>query len=139
MTLHIKTTVRLALLDLLADAVDAGSGPGTIEIRSGSQPANADTGATGTLLATFTCADPAFDAAVNTSGVTSVAIDAEPDLSVAAVASGTASWARVKDSDGNVVFDGTVGTSGTDFVITSTTITSGQTVTLVSGAITLPA
>jgi len=135
MTLRITADLRDALLDLLVDAVDAGSGPGTIEIRSGVQPANADTAETGSLLVEFTCEDPAFAAASGGS----VAIDADPDLSGVAGNTGTATWARVKDSNGDTVFDGTVGTSGADFIITSTTITSGQTVTLISGTITLPA
>lgn len=135
MTIRIKATVRDAMLDALVDAADAGAAAGTIQIRSGTQPANADTAATGTLLATFTLADPAFDAA----SAGSVAIDADPDLTTTAVATGTASWARVLDSDGNTVFDGSVGTSGTDFTITSTAITNGQTVTLTAGTITLPA
>ena len=87
------------------------------------------------MLAIFTCADPAFEAA--SAGV--MDLDANPDLSTTAIASGTATWARVKDSDGTVVFDGSVGTSGTDFIITSTTVVSGQTVTLTVGALTLPA
>jgi hypothetical protein len=43
----------------------------------------------------------------------------------------------VKDSNGVTVLDGSVGTTGTDFIITSTSITSGQTVTLTAGTLTL--
>jgi hypothetical protein len=135
MTMRIKESIRNAMLDVLADAVDAGSGAGTIELRTGSQPANADASATGTLLATFNLVDPAFDAA----SAGSVALDADPDLTTTAVAGGTAGWARVKDSSGNTVFDGAVGTSGAEFTITSTTITSGQTVTLTVGAVSMAA
>lgn len=135
MTVRIAVAVRNAMIDTWVDSLDGGAGAATIEIRSGTQPADADTTATGTLLATLTCADPAFDAASGGSA----AIDADPDLSATASNTGTASWARVKDSDGDTIFDGSVGTSGTDFIITSTSITSGQTVTLTSGTVSIPA
>lgn len=136
MTIHIKSTVRNSMLSAINTAMNAGAGPGTIEIRSGSQPANADAADVGTVLVTFTCADPAFETPA--SGV--MDLDANPDLSdSSADATGTATWARCRDSDGNVVFDGSVGTSGTDFIITSTSIVAGQTVTLTVGALTQPA
>lgn len=108
---------------------------GTIKLYSGAPPANADAAATGTLLATFDLVVPAFDAA----SAGSVAIDADPDLTTTAVATGTAGYARVADASGAAVFDGVVGTTGTDFIITSTSITSGQTLTVTVGTITLPA
>jgi hypothetical protein len=117
MTLRVAVAARNAGLDAIFDRADAGSGPGTIEVRTGSQPATADTAESGTLLVTFTLADPAFSAA----------------------STGTAGWARCKDSAGNTVFDGSVGTSGTDFIINSTSITSGQTVNLTLGSVTDPA
>lgn len=135
MTIHIKGTVRSAMLDALDVAMNAGSGAATIEIRSGTQPANADAADAGSILATFTCADPAFEAA--SAGV--MDLDANPDLSTTASGTGTATWARCRDSDGNVVFDGSVNTSGADFIITSTSVVSGQTVTCTVGALTLPA
>jgi hypothetical protein len=135
MTLRVAVAARNAGLDAIFDRADAGSGPGTIEVRTGSQPATADTAESGTLLVTFTLADPAFSAA--SAGVKD--LDADPDLSAAAAATGTAGWARCKDSAGNTVFDGSVGTSGTDFIINSTSITSGQTVNLTLGSVTDPA
>lgn len=136
MTIRVSSAARNAALDAIVDRVDAGAAAGTIKVYTGTQPANADTALSGqTLLVTLTCADPAFASAASGS----VDIDADPDLSASAVATGTAAWARVADSDGNTVFDGSVGTSGTDFIINSTSITSGQTVTLTTGNITFPA
>lgn len=135
MAVRILAAVRNAMLDEIAAAVDAGASPGYIEIRSGTRPADADTAATGTVLATITLADPAFSAAA--SGV--LTLDADPDLTATASATGTASWARVYQSGGTAVFDGSVGTSGTDFTISSTSITSGSTVNLTAGTLTLPA
>jgi hypothetical protein len=135
MTLRVAVAARNAGLDAIFDRANAGAAAGTIKIYTGSQPATADTAESGTLLATFTLADPAFAAAA--SGVKD--LDADPDLSTTAAATGTAGWARCEDSDGNNVFDGSVGTSGTDFIINSTSITSGQTVNLTLGSITDPA
>jgi len=135
MTLRVSVAARNAGLDAAFNLADAGAGAGTIKVYSGSQPATADTTETGTLLATFTLADPAFEVAA--SGVKD--LDANPDLSTTAVATGTAGWARCEDSTGANVFDGSVGTSGTDFIINSTSITSGQTVNLTLGSITDPA
>lgn len=135
MTIHIKATVRNDMLAAINTAANAGSGAATIELRSGTQPANADAADVGSVLATFTCADPAFETPA--SGV--IDVDANPDLSTTASGTGTASWARMKDSNGVVVFDGSVATSGGDYTITSVSIVSGQTVTLTVGALTLPA
>lgn len=60
-------------------------------------------------------------------------------VSAAASAGGTAAKAELRDNAGNVIASGlTVGTSGTDIIIANTTISSGQTVALVSGSITHP-
>ncbi len=134
MTLRSTVAARNAGLDAEYDRVDAGAAAGTIELRTGSQPATADTAATGTLLATFTLADPAFSAA--SGGVKD--LDADPDLVATAANAGTAGWARAKDSNGNAVFDGSVGTSGTDYIINSTAITVGQEVKITLGSITAP-
>lgn len=132
MTLQFSTNARNAQLAAIAAQVDAGAGPGYIEIRSGTRPANVNTTATGTVLSTITCADPAFE----TPSAGSMDIDANPDLvDSSADATGTASWARVYDSTGAAVMDGSVATSGADFNITSTAITAGQTVTLLSGSL----
>lgn len=135
MTIRIKESIRNSRLTAISTAADAGVGPAVIEIRTGAQPANADTADSGTLLATITCADSAFE----TAAAGAMDLDANPDLSATAVATGTAGHARMKDSAGNVVFDGSVGTSGTDYIITSTSITSGQTVTVLTGTLTDPA
>jgi hypothetical protein len=135
MTIRFPVAGRNAALNAYLDRADAGSGPAVIEVRSGAQPETADTAEPGTLLVTFTCADPAWSAA--SGGVKD--LDADPDLVANAVAAGTAGWARMKDSDGTTVVDGSVGTSGTDFIINSTAITNGQEMKLTLGSITDPA
>lgn len=135
MTIRVAVAARNAALDTIVDRVDAGGAAGTIKIYTGAQPANADTAATGTLLATLTCALPAFDPAATGA----VALDADPDLTTTATAAGTAGWARVADSNGATVFDGSVGTSGTDFIINATAITLNQVINLTTGTLTFPA
>lgn len=138
MTIRTSNAAAHAGLDAKYNLADAGSGPATITVYTGAQPANADTAASGTPLVEFTCADPAWEVA----GATTARVkhlDAAPDLSAVAGATGAAGWARMEDSAGNTVFDGSVGTAGTDFIINTTSITTGQTVTLTAGTITEPA
>lgn len=134
MTIRFPSPVRNAILQAVATAADAGSGPAVLRLYTGSQPTSADNAATGTLLVTFTLAEPTFDAP--SAGV--LALDADPDISAVAVASGTAGWARILDATGATVLDGTVGTSG-DFVINSTAIVAGQSVILASASFAYPA
>jgi hypothetical protein len=123
------------MLGVINTAANAGSGPATLEIRTGSKPANADASITGTVLVTFTMADPCFE----TPASGSMDFDANPDLTATASAGGTASYGVLKDSDGTVVLIGDVGVSGAVFNITSTTVVDGQTVTLTLGAIAIAA
>lgn len=60
-------------------------------------------------------------------------------LSATASATGTAAKAELRNNAGTVIVSGlTVGTSGTDIIISNTAITSGQTVQVTSGTITHP-
>lgn len=135
MTLSIANTYRTAMCNALVDGLDAGAGAGTIKIYSGTRPANPDTAITGTLLATVTCIDPAFGNATN-----GVATLSDP-ASVTAVATGTATHFRAADSTGAAVFDGDVTATGGggDLTLTTTAITSGLSVDITGGTVTVPA
>ena len=135
MTIRLATTARNASTDGVVDLIDAGSGAGTVDVRTGSQPASAQDAATGTLLATIVLSDPAFGASA-----TGVATAGDP-ASVNAVAAGTAGWFRVKDSDGATVFDGSVSASGGggDMIVSNVSIASGQPVDVTSFTYTTPA
>jgi len=136
MAIRLPAASRNAAADAVVDRADGGSGAGTIEIRTGTQPASADSAATGTLLATITLGDPAFGPASN-----GTAALADTPLSGAAVADGTAGWFRMLDGDGNTVLDGSVSATGGggDLQLSTTTITTGLTVTITSGTVTMPA
>lgn len=131
----LATTARNAAANAVVDLVDAGSGAGYVEIRTGSAPASPQAAATGTLLATVTLNDPAYGDAAT--GV--CMLDVTPEPSGTAVASGTAGWARFYDSAANAVFDGACSTSGALVNLATTSVNSGQAVTVTSGSYTQPA
>jgi hypothetical protein len=119
-----RTADRIATM---TDAVATGS-PTTGTLVIGTSGLS---GATG-VLATFT-----ITTAV-TSGVSgSVLTIPLSASSVTASASGTAALAEIRNNAGTVIVSGlTVGTSATDVILNSTTITSGQTVTISAATLT---
>jgi len=134
MTTRIATATRNAMAAAAAALVDAGSGPGTIEVRTGAQPATPADAATGTLLVTFTLNDPAYTGP--TVGV--MDLDVTPAIQANPVATGTAGWFRLKDSTGAAVLDGACGTSGAQLNLTTTALETGVQVSIASGTITQP-
>lgn len=130
MTMKISQVAGAAMIVALGALGNTG---GTLKIYSGTQPTNPDTALSGnTLLATFTFNTTAFGGAAHVSNTEQITASFVAGT-VAAVATGTASFARMLESDGTtVVADLTVGTSGTDVVLNSVAITSGGNVTLTS-------
>jgi hypothetical protein len=124
------TIARNAAASAVVGLLDAGSGPGTIQIRSGSMPATPQTAASGTLLATVTLADPAGGAAAT--GVVTITDPA----SATGVADGTAGWARFLDSTGAAVMDCDVTATGGGGAITLSTVTISTGVSVDLGALT---
>jgi hypothetical protein len=120
---------RNAELDALAPLYNTGY----IRIYSGAQPATPETAASGVLLAELRFGATAFGA--SSGGV----ITANAITSGVAGASGTAGYFRCLKSDGTTALhDGTVGTSGTEMIVPTTTISSGVTVSCSSLTITNP-
>lgn len=127
MSITLAATTATALADQITTLVDAGAAAGTVKVYTGAKPDSPDDAATGTLLATFTLADPVAAAAV--SGVADWDTGAGIDATVAA--DGTAGWFRLADSDDNPVADGDCGTTGdADLLFDSVAWISGETVTL---------
>lgn len=118
-----STATKNARMTAVRDQIDAGSGPGVLQI-----------GTTGmaTVLAEITLNDP--------SGTISGAVltlSGFPKSDTSANATGTPAAARIRDSAGNDVITGlTVGLSAADIILDSLSITAGQTVTINSAAIT---
>lgn len=123
----ITTTVRNAMCDALVDAIDTGStdAGGDLLIY---------TAAFGTLLASLLFGDPAFgNAATGTATANIITDDSSADDT------GTAAVLRIQDQDNTQVIDGSVGTSGQDLNLNTTSITSGDVVSVTSATITMPA
>ena len=125
MSVNYSSTVKDARLQVVADAIDAGSGDGVMVIGT-----SALSGATG-VLATVALDKPCASVS---GGV--LTLSGLPN-SATASADGTAAKAELRDSAGTVIVSGlTVGTSGADITINATAISSGQTVEIDSGTIT---
>lgn len=131
MALALTTALRNAHLDGITAAIDAGAGPGLLEIYDGVRPASG--GATTTLLGTLTFSDPAAPAA--TGGVLTFSAITEDS---SADASGTATWARVTDSTGAWVMDMDVSESGGggEIILNTTTIAAGGPIRVDSATLT---
>ncbi len=131
MTLGILVSLRNAFLNAIRDAIDAGAGAGRIKIYSGTRPATGGAITTQVLLGTVLCSDPcAPNAAAGVLTFNSFTDDEDADNS------GTATWARITDSDDNFVTDADVGTSGADINLNSTNITQGGIIRITSGTLT---
>lgn len=132
MALSYTTTLRNNRLDEIKTLIDAGAGAGLLKIYSGTVPADVGTAlGAQVLLATLTLSDPC--AAAASGGVltfSAITQDASAD------ATNTAAFFRVTDSDGNAVVQGTVGTSGADLNLTSTSIVATEPVSVTSFTIT---
>lgn len=130
----ISTAVRNAMVDAFVDKIDEGAGAGTIVIRTGTAPAATTDADSGTLLATLTFSDPAFGAAASgTATADTITDDASID------ATNTAGYWRIKDSDGEVHAQGSVGTSGADINFNSLSFVAGGTCSITSLTVTQPA
>ncbi|MHA2401358.1 MAG: hypothetical protein ACXADH_00085 [Candidatus Kariarchaeaceae archaeon] len=109
MAVNISTQARNDAGDAIVDLIDVGStNPnGYLEIRTGGIPANPQTAATGTLLATCSFSLPAFG---NFSNGTTSSNPISEDTSVDAT--GVAGYFRFYDRDGNAVLDGEITATG---------------------------
>lgn len=125
MALSYNVALRNARLDAITAAIGAN---GLLRIYDGTRPASGGTATT--LLAQLALgatAAPAASGAVLT--FNAITQDSSAD------ATGNASWFRVTTSGGAFVIDGSVGTSGSDLNLTTTSIVATQPVSVTSWAI----
>lgn len=136
----ILNSKAVSLLDSLVDDVDASSAVsfGLLRIYSGSGPAP-DANPTGTLLATLTFQQPAFDGATDDAPGATVDRAGSISSDTSAVA-GTAGYARAVDRAATplTVMQYTVGESSEEIVFNSATFTTGATVSVSALTVTLP-
>ena len=104
--LRSRTTTANKALTQYKDDLDAGSGPGTAKIYSGTMPATPETAATGTLLAELVLAKPCGVVAGKKLTFSAITQDLEANNT------GVATYVRLADSDGNAVIDGDVTSTG---------------------------
>lgn len=129
MAIQLSTGVRNARLDQIETTIGTSA---VIKIFTGSPPANCAAADTGTTLATVTCPSDWMAAA---SGGSKAKSGTWEDLS--ADNTGTAGYFRVYDSGVTTChIQGTVGTSGTDMTVNSTSFTAGQAFTINSFTLT---
>ena len=128
--LNFATAVRNARLDAITTYA---AGSAKLRIYSGTQPATADTALSGnTLLAELTC-NATFAPSASSGALTLNSITSDS----AADATGTATFFRLLKSDGTtVVMDGTVGTSGCDLNLSTTSIVANAVVSVTSFVLT---
>lgn len=119
-----STTVRNARADATSTAIGGG---GKLRVYTGAAPANCGTAASGTLLSEHTCGTPFAPAA--SGGVQSPTLPADVNAS----ASGNAGYYRVYDAAGtNCHIQGSIGTSGTDIIVSRIDFAAGSPVHVAS-------
>ena len=131
MAIQLSTSVRNARLDAIETTIGTSA---VMKIRSGSAPANVGTADSGTVLATLSLPSDWLAAASSGSKALS---GTWQDTS--ADATGTAAHFRIYASDGTTAhIQGTVTATGGggDLTLDSTSITSGQSITITSFTLT---
>lgn len=121
--------LRNAQADAFGDLFNSGK----LQIRTGGQPADPDSAATGTLLAEINLPANAFTPAA------SAAISNNGIWGATAVATATAGWGRFISADTLKTFDVTVAEVGADLTITEQDIVTGDAVRVTSFTFTVPA
>lgn len=134
MAIHLPDASRNAMVNAIVDLTDAGTPPGQLRIYTGSQHATAGAEPSGTQLADFALANPAFGAAATGSAALTA------PATVQGLATGTAGCFAVLNAAGGVIFTGTVTATGGggDLELNTTSITLGVDVDITSGTFTMP-
>jgi hypothetical protein len=126
MTVNWNSTAQTARMGSGLTTIDAHASPATLEI---------GTAAMAATLVSITLNDPSFVVS-GTPPNCLMTLQGVPKSNTAS-GTGTAAAARIKEGGGTSVVTGlTVGTSGSDINLNSTSITSGQTVTITAFTIT---
>ncbi len=141
--MNIDAATAVLGLDAVLDAVDAGAGAATIDIRSGTQPVDPDAAATGTRAAALVMQATAFAGASDQSdGTVDAAATASINDSTSETATQTAGYFVVGSTTTpptliDQMISGECGTSGADMNFNTLAFVSGATVSITSYVITM--
>lgn len=119
----LETAARNAACNAIVDLIDDGTGAGTLQFETSGD----------VEVATLTFSDPAFG---NASSGTATASTITDDTNATG---GTVAQASAYDSASNKVMEFTVSTSGADINLSSLSIGAGDTVSVSSLTVTVPA
>lgn len=121
MAINYVTALKTTRMQDVADAIDAGAGPGIIEFYTASYAVK---------IGTLTFSNPCGTVSADLLTFDPITGDASADNT------GTAVLAKLKDSTGALVADGlTVGVAGTDVVLLTNVFTAGDPIDLAFGSI----
>lgn len=133
MTFRISTAARNAMVDALTALINAGSPPGLLRFRTGSQPTNVGDSEAGTLLGTCPFSSDAFgDGSTGTATAAAITNDSSAD------ASGTVAHFRILNAAATAIADGTCGQGSGDISFDNSTIVAGGVIAVSSLTITVP-
>ncbi len=134
--MKISNTAAGAAAKAIVDLLDAGAGPGKLEIYTGSPPTDVSFAETGTFLGEVTLSSTAFAAPSDSTGTATVAANSITSGTAGAV--GTAGWFRAVDSDDNPVVDGTVGQGAGELNLDDNTFEINDTISVSGWSIVMP-
>ena len=128
MAITLSTAFTDNLLGTGTEGVATQIGSGTLVLygSGGSPPAGPNEGPVGTIIATFTFSNAASQGSPSAGSMT-LAFAA---TTVVASGSATADYFRILSSGSTALIQGSVGTSGADWNLSSVTITSGDNVAI---------
>ena len=134
MAIQLSNTFTQLLLEHTGTSVADQIGGGSIVAYSGTPPDGPNEAlgqhATNTVLFTFTISastSSSFAGGSISGGVMNLTLAAQ---TVAATATGTATFFRILGSGGGALIQGSIGTSGADWNLTNTSITTSENVTI---------
>jgi hypothetical protein len=129
--IHFSATIRNAMLDALNAIIGSGA---KLRIYSGTQPADTGASEAGTLLAELALAStPLAAASGGAASFNTITDDASADDT------GTATHFSIRTSGGARLIEGTVGTSGADLNMNTTSFVAGADIAVTSFALQISA
>lgn len=139
MAIKISQAAAIAACDAVVDRIDVGASTSNLIIYGGTRPADAATATAETPLVTFALPDPCFGNSVY-NAANGARATAEAITPVNVANSGTATWFRVVNGDGNAVMDGSCSLSaGTgDCKLSDVDLVAGIQVQVFSWTTTMP-